>query len=311
MLFYPFETIIKFLKLCLVSLASMALVSGCASHRSRLSDDTYKLSQARIIGKNFHYGKLKDSIVPKEQYVANENFLYNLIGNTSALSVPNPGMGGVHGWSGFGVGLGLSLLQSYLAPTAYEMLPGAFGYVLAKNAKTREEARDYWINSMIASIKAANKRWNQGYKIEVIESDPFGDDVNAKIIYFINSEKGCPAYEEVKNVDKTCRMDLRTLPPIGDTPDVIPKELTGGKYVEGWKISNREFYDEHHGTTIYWTIARKSQFNRDEFYQYWMKTLKPYTYIYSETHRGEDGKRIPPYIIERNKVHFWVVPDKK
>lgn len=117
----------KFYKLCLVTLATVALVSGCASHRSRLSDDTYKPSQARIIGKNFHYGKLKDSIIPKEQYVANENFFYNLIGNTSALSIPNPGMGGVHGWSGFGVGLGLSLLQSYLAPTAYEMLPGCLG----------------------------------------------------------------------------------------------------------------------------------------------------------------------------------------
>lgn len=300
----------KLLKITLLTLSAASLLVGCATKNNQITlPKSDQVSQARVIGSYFGYGKLKDAAVPKDQYVASENFLYNLVDHTSALAVPNVGMGGVHGWDGFGLGLGLSLLQSFVAPTSYEMLPGAFGFVPVQNAKSGEEARAYWLESFVQSIKAANSRWNNGYKLKIIDGKPF-DDVTSKIVYFINSEKGCPAFEEVKDSDKTCQLIVRALPVSEKVPDTIPTSMTGGKNIQAWEISNMGFYDEYKGSMIYWTIPRSSEFDRDEFYKHWMKTLKPYTYVYSEPHKNAQGEKIPPYIIERNKSHFWVVPQK-
>lgn len=300
----------KFFKFALCSIATVSFLVGCATNNGQVTlQKSDKVSQARVIGSYFGYSKLKDAEIPKDQYVARESFLYNLVDHTSALSVPNFGMGGVHGWSGIGVGLGLSLLQGFLAPEAYEMRPGAFGFVPVQYAKTKEEARDYWFKAMRESIVEANKRWNQGYKIRIVVSDPIGDEVSSEIIYFINSAKGCPAFAEVKDINKTCRIDLRIMTP-KDQPDLIPTSMTNGKTVQAWKIDNHEMYLEYTASSIHWTIAEGSQFNREEFHKQWMKTLPRYSYVYSEPHKNAQGEKIPPYIIERNKSHFWVVPQK-
>ena len=228
----------KLSKLALIAISASAILAGCASNNQIALQKSDQVSQARVIGSYFGYGKLKDAAVPKDQYVASENFLYNLVDHTSALSVPNVGMGGVHGWSGFGVGLGLSLLQGFLAPEAYEMLPGAFGFVPVQYAKTKEEARDYWFKTMKQSLIEANKRWNQGYKLKFYTADGSNEDIPVEIVYFINPEKGCPANEEVRNIYKTCRMDLRVMAQSSDTPQVIPAAFTDGKVVNGWKVNN-------------------------------------------------------------------------
>lgn len=304
----------KLSKLALIAISASAILAGCASNNQIALQKSDQVSQARVIGSYFGYGKLKDAAVPKDQYVASENFLYNLVDHTSALSVPNVGMGGVHGWDGFGLGLGLSLLQSFVAPTSYEMIPGAFGFVPVQYAKTKEQARQYYYDGMKQSIIDANKRMGNQYKLEFTElrnsSRGNGSGIY-QVVYFINSKLGCPAYEEVNDSDKTCRLDLRAFLPFEDTPDLIPTALTNGKAVTAWKISNRDLYDEHKMTMIYWTIAKDSKFDRDEFYKHWMKTLKPYTYVYSEPHKNAQGEKVPPYIIERNKSHFWVVPAKE
>lgn len=302
----------KLSKLALAAISATALLVGCAANNGQVTlQKSDQVSQARVIGSYFGYKKIKDSEIPKDKYVARESFLYNLVDHTSALSVPNVGMGGVHGWSGFGVGLGLSLLQGFLAPEAYEMLPGAFGFVPVQYAKTKEEARDYWFKTMKQSLIEANKRWNQGYKLKFYTADGSNEDIPVEIVYFINPEKGCPANEEVRNIYKTCRMDLRVMAQNSDTPQVIPSAFTNGKVINGWKVNNFAMYYETKRTNISWIISKDSQFNRDDLYKHWMKTLPQYSYVYSEPHKDLKGEKVPPYIIERNKSHFWVIPAKE
>lgn len=304
----------KLFKLALCSIAAASVLVGCANYHHDVVEKTPYVSDARVIGSFFGYGRIRDTEVPKDQYFASENFLWNVIGNTSALSVPNVGMGGVHGWDGLGVGLGLAILQSALAPEAYENLPGAFGYVPVKYAKTPQEARDWWIKSMRESFIAAVKRMGGGWKVEpskVMKTSIFGDNGRFQILVLENPKMGCPTFKSVDNDWlKTCRASLFAFDPYLGEPVKIPAFAAGDKVVNAWEISNTYSYKEEKSVNLNWIFPKDAKFDRDLFSAHWSKTLPKYAYVYSEPHENLRGQKVPPYIIERNKTHFWVVPKK-
>lgn len=295
---------------CLVGLVGVSFLSGCA-YTIKDSERIYRddLSRARNIASLFGYYKVQDAEAPKG-YDGNGSFLWDSTVWAASLDGAaniNGFLPGIAGWGAVGVGLGLGLLQSVLTPPEMHECSSVFGYYPAKQAKSSEEARTKFVEEATNALVKATRRQlpNASVKVVAHQSVPKSfmiDPFYYTAIHIVDKKIGCLNDTEAKVRDDTCLIIVKATNVTG--PNQLPKMLSDSSI--GYKITPAE-----HGDSLITWASTAQKIDITKLYASTAPYMPKNTFFYVASQKSMKGEKTPPFIVEKDRVNFFIKPNNK
>ena len=305
------------LKVLLSSVILATTLTGCATSAFDPSKVEYQSdsSYAKNITNHFGHGRvnIKDQRVP-EGVDYSQNIALNTIGHAAGFSLPQ----GLNLSNLSSLGLGFLFAVGTSLGTTEAERDAIMGYVPVAKAKSADEAAQKMRTQLAKELQKIVQR--QFPKAKVLYGEYYRDAEKLLILdqsaYVANVEIrqkdiGCDPIAADGNYDiaKACYFTIRFAQTNNyKTPQQIPAFISK-KQEMGWFISPVELSAEDYSTTLSYHFG--SDVKIDESVKYNVmpqlaKKLPNNMFIYLSSERNEEGKQMPPMLLDNKKVHFFV-----
>ncbi len=285
-------------KLALISaLASAVLLAGCASapktHHNQVAYDPM-LSRANNICNVFYLNGQRDQLAPDNVELRGSNIdAINSWTGTAAMTADIANLAGANALAGlYGAGLVLSLLSGPDVPD-----PCIAGYIPEADASTPNESRKVFIDRFMLSLRdgilAIDPKAKVTYTDDSVEDWSYDAQLDV-----VSDVLGCTTKEAEPY--KTCEIFVATLI-VPDEP-LIGSTILGAEPGRYW-IQDRSYLPVHFREGI--RNEGKVDWNRVAFAA--AKFMPPNTYLSMPVRKIDKNKFAPPFIVEKDRVNFFVV----
>ncbi len=302
----------KTIPLLLCATVSAAL-AGCATSVSyndgqRVYNE--KISRAKNLADPFGYKDLRDVKAPDGMNVSSDGSLLLDTAGWAANFHAAAGSGflpGTSNWgSALGWGLGISLLSSAFAPTPITEKDAAFGYVPVSKAATVLEARNLFAKQWTEAMEATLRELYPNAKIETEYAEYkktwLVDEFYIGAVSITNESIGCFGY---KGADaKRPREDHCTASIAVFTQKEVlttPPPYFEGTAEQSYRLARSNIYTlSGQKNAVDWTKVMAAS----------VKHLPEQTVVYVAPHKTKDGKKTAPMVLEKDRINFFVKPQK-
>lgn len=229
------------LRVLAATLASAALITGCASMARPSGDISYSEDNSRAFNLARAGGlyQARDRAVSADEYAVATSTVSDAFGTSLALS------------SSYGLGLssgsaiGLGLASALLAPPGTMERSSAFFFVPADEADTREEAAEL----VLALYQDALAGASEALELEAYRENPEDDphiryETNGReavAMFLVNPELGCPSREQVERFRDMCLATLQ-VPVRSGTTSQAPLAIGGEGQVHAFHANHKTRY---------------------------------------------------------------------
>ena len=301
---------IKKITYCVTGLLCCVALCGC-SYSIKDSERIYRddLSRAKNISNLFGYHKVHDSEAPNG-YDGDGSFLWNSTvwaANLDGAANINGFLPGISGWGAVGVGLGLGLLQRALTPPELHECSSLIGYYPAQQAKSLDEARTKFVEEATNALVKATKKQLPNASVNVIAHKSVPQSFMIESFYYtaihiVDKKMGCLSNAEAKRRDDTCLIIVKATNVTG--PDFLPKMLLTDEM--GYKISPTD-----HGNSLITWGSTAQKIDLPKLYASTAPYMPKNAFFYVASQKNLKGEITPPFIVETNRVNFFIKPNRK
>lgn len=302
--------------LLLPALAAALVLSGCAATTSapvtpeeanKLTPEFQyhkNLSRANNIAIEFSIKQIPDTPAPKEKRMLSDGSVLVDAGIMGALHHNMSGNGFMSSTASWNLGVGMMIAGWLFTPSVEPTDDSLVGYIRAEEAEDVVEAGNLLVKRSAQAFADAFRKLDQfkDYRIDVHYDESWSGHVNAHI-EVVNEELGCKPWKDVLMNIYGCGLEISNIAQWAFKPQISTPRFTTPQiqvyYIQGNEIK-LEFHNGGTRTKFDWAKAMMAT----------APTMPEYAYAYINTHEGPAPEKFrnPPFIVEKDKVNFFIIP---
>ncbi|WP_443743201.1 hypothetical protein [Sutterella sp.] len=262
------------------------------------------LSRANNIAIEFGIKRIIDTPAPKDKLVLSDGSVALDAGLLWSIRHKMSANGFMSSTANWNLAVGVSVAQWLFTPSVEATADSLVGYVRAEEAKDATEAANLFVKRSAEALAEAFRKQEQFKDYQItINYDESWTGRNDAHIEVVNEELGCKPWKDVLMNMYGCGVQISNTGLKAFRPQISTPRFTNPQ-IEVFYVQAGE------ATLHFWNGGAKPKFDWARAMMETAPSLPEYIYAYLYTHEGPAPAKYknPPFIVEKDKVNFFVIP---